>query len=103
MNPGDIVVAVLQNPREQVWGAVQKLDAAGLSIRGINTTNFEEWSRQVAASDNTELGLETIFYPAHRLERINLDEQIGSVPSMTSRFEEITGKAVSAIFTTHAS
>lgn len=93
MNPGDLVIAVMQNPREQVWGVVHSLSAAGLTVRGINTRNFEEWSRQLGAGSEPELGLETVFFPAHRIERISLDEQIGSVPSLASRFEQITGRA----------
>jgi hypothetical protein len=91
MNAGDIVIAVLQNPREQVWGVLQSLNAAGLIIRGLNTRNFEEWSRQVSSGGQTELGPETTFFPAHRIERISLDQPIGSVPSLGERFEEISG------------
>lgn len=98
MNPGDLVVAVLQNPREQVWGVLEQLSAAGVVVRGINTRNFEEWSRQVIGDNATELGPETTFFPSHRIERISLDAPVGSVPSLAGRFKEISGRDAMDVF-----
>lgn len=88
---GDIVLVVLHEPKEMIWGKMLKLDSAGVSIRGINTRNFEEWSRQLASDSEPELGPATVFYPSHRIERVSLDEQIGIVPSMSQRFSDIVG------------
>ena len=92
MDTGDIVVATLAEPREQVWGLLMRLDGAGVIIRGIDARNFEEWTRQVASDHEPELGPSTVFYPAHRIERVDLDETVGAVPSMRGRFLDITGK-----------
>lgn len=92
MERGDLVVASFNNPREQLWGVLIRLDHSGVAIRGIELGNFEEWCRQLAGKDQPQLGLETIFFPAHRVERVSLDERIGTVPSFQERFQEIVGK-----------
>ena len=97
MHPGDIVVATLQEPREQVWGLLIRLDGAGVIIRGVDARNFEEWTRQVASDHEAELGPSTVFYPAHRIERVALDEPVGAVPSMHGRFQEIVGKEAAEV------
>lgn len=91
MNDSDIVLVMLQEPKEMLWGKLVKLDNAGVIVRGINTRNFEEWSRQLASGKDPELGPATVFYPSHRIERVSLDEQIGTVPSVKTRFIEIVG------------
>lgn len=98
MDTGDIVVATLGDPREQIWGLLMRLDGAGVIIRGIDARNFEEWTRQVASDHEPELGPSTVFYPAHRIERIDLDEPVGAVPSMRGRFFDITGKDAAETF-----
>lgn len=100
MERGDIIIALLQDPREQIWGALLRLDQAGLEIRGIDARNFEEWTRQVAGGKDMELGPATLFFPSHRIEKISLDEQVGIVPSMTTQFEDIVGKHPKEFFTT---
>ena len=92
MKDGDIVLASLHDPKEMVWGIILRLDNAGMVIRGINTRNFEEWTRQLSSGVEPELGPSTVFYPSHRIERVSLDEQIGIVPSMTNRFVEVVGE-----------
>lgn len=92
MERGDMINALLRDPREQIWGALLRLDQAGLEIRGIDTRIFDEWVRQVAGNKDIELGPATIFFPSHRIEKISLDEQVGSVPSMSAQFEGIVGK-----------
>lgn len=92
MERGDLVLAVLREPREQVWGVLLRLDTSGLEIRGLDARNFEEWARQIAAGTPAQLGPATVYYPSHRLERVSLDEPIGAVPSMAQRFLEIVGE-----------
>ncbi len=92
MKPGDLVSVQLNSPREQVWGVLTRLDQSGTELRGIELGNFEEWCTQLAKGGDVELGPSTVFFPAHRIERVSLDEQIGAVPSMGERFKQITGK-----------
>ena len=40
------------------------------------------------------MGLSTIFLPIHRVERVNKDETVGSVPSLADTFEQRVGKDV---------
>ena len=40
------------------------------------------------------MGLSTIFFPVHRVERINKDETVGRVPSLADVFAERVGKDV---------
>jgi hypothetical protein len=98
MKHGEIVIVTLRDPREQFWGQLRNLDAAGVTIRGLDVRNFEEWSREIAGKAPVQLGPEKLFYPMHRVERISADEQIGAVPSIKSRFEEITGQKAAACF-----
>lgn len=92
MERGDLILAVLREPREQIWGVLLRLDTAGLEIRGLDARNFEEWARQIAAGSPAQLGPATVYYPSHRIERVSLDEPVGAVPSMEQRFREIVGR-----------
>ena len=92
MKPGDIVGVQLSSPREQVWGVLLRLDQSGVELRGIEMGIFEEWCMQLARGSDVELGPSTAFFPAHRIERISLDERIGAVPSVAERFKQNTGK-----------
>jgi hypothetical protein len=38
-----------------------------------------------------------VFFPMHRIERIELDLPDGSIPSLSQRFETKTGKAPAAL------
>jgi hypothetical protein len=92
MKPGDLVSVQLQSPREQLWGVLMRLDQSGIELRGVELGIFEEWWTQLAKGEEIELGPTTLFFPAHRIERVSLDEQVGTVPSMSNRFHSITGK-----------
>ena len=87
------VVVNLQNPREKVWGVLISIQSSGLTVQGIDLNSFDDWSRSVARGEG-EMGLSTIFFPGHRIERVHLDETIGSVLSFAKLFEERTGQDV---------
>ena len=40
------------------------------------------------------MGLSTTFFPIHRVERVTLDESVGSVLSLAETFEARVGKDV---------
>jgi hypothetical protein len=92
VNPGDLVIAQLRDPREQLWGLLTRLDNSGVIIRGIDMACFEEWSSQCAAGGEQALGPSTVFIPTHRIERISLDEPVGAVPSLGRRFRDVTDR-----------
>jgi hypothetical protein len=86
------VILNLINPKEKVWGVLLSLSNVGVTLRGINLDTFDDWIRQVArGGDEQTVDLVTMFVPLFRLERLFLDEQVGSVPSYTDYFEQVVG------------
>lgn len=99
MTPYDLaegapVVAYLQNPKEKVWGLLLSLGPAGIVMRGIDLAAFDDWMRQEARGDEMLLGLTTLFYPMHRVERIEKDETVGPVTSYADRFTREVGRTI---------
>jgi hypothetical protein len=89
-----IVILTLNSPREKIWGELLALTAAGITIRGMDVNAFEEMLRQIAAGEAGTTALATTFYPAHRVERMSLDETVGDIPSLAERFERKIGLTV---------
>jgi hypothetical protein len=86
------VILNLINPKEKVWGVLVSLSSVGLTLRGINLDTFDDWVRQVArGGDEQTVDLVTMFVPLFRLERLFLDEPVGSVPSYSDYFEQVVG------------
>jgi hypothetical protein len=87
------VLVNLQNPKEKFWGVVLSVKASGITIRGIDLSSFDDWSRAAAKGDG-DMGLSTTFFPIHRVERVTLDESVGSVLSLAETFEARVGQDV---------
>lgn len=87
------VVAYLKEPREQIWGVLLSLDQNGVVIKGISLESFDDWCRQVAKGGES-IGLSEMFIPTIRVEKILLDEKVGSLPSYSDRFHKMVGKAI---------
>lgn len=83
--PGAPVLMTLSAPREKFWGAIITISAAGVSIRGIGLESFEDFVRQVRDGDSVTAS--AVFFPMHRIERMELDERNGDMPSMYERFK----------------
>ncbi|MEL7059732.1 MAG: hypothetical protein AAGN46_06865 [Acidobacteriota bacterium] len=94
LEPGAIVVAHLVRPTEKYWGLLHSIDTAGVALRAINLSSFDDWMRSAIYGEEIGLGLATIFFPLHRVERIFLDEPVGMVESMAQTFERRVGKSV---------
>lgn len=86
---GSIVIATLGNPREKFWGAILSLAPEGLSIRGIELASFEDLVSLIREKEPYSLNV--IFFPMHRIERIELDQPDGNIPSLAQRFSGKTG------------
>jgi hypothetical protein len=86
--PGTIIVVTLGNPREKLWGAVLSLTAEGLSLCGIELASFEDLISMVKEGEPFTPGV--VFFPMHRLERMELDLPDGSIPSLSQRFTSKT-------------
>ncbi len=83
--PGAPVLVTLSAPREKFWGAILTISQAGVSVRGIGLESFEDFVRQVRDGDSPTAS--AVFFPMHRIERMELDERNGEVPSMLERFK----------------
>jgi hypothetical protein len=94
LSAGDPVIAYLQLPKEKVWGLLVSLGTAGVVVRCIDLTAFDDWMRQEARGDEPYLGLSTVFYPMNRVERMERDETLGPVISYADRFEREVGRSV---------
>ena len=88
---GAAVLVVLHSPREKCWGVLDEISAAGVFLRGLDLNAFEDWTRAVAA-DEPFIGLNDLFFPMWRVERLTLDESAGGIPSLAEQFEARTGR-----------
>jgi len=88
--PGALVIVTLSNPREKFWGAILHLSPEGLSLRGVDLVSFEDLVSQIKAGDPFTSGV--VFFPMHRVERMELDLPEGSILSLAQRFAEKTGQ-----------
>lgn len=95
--PGTMVVVTLGNPREKFWGAILALAPEGLSLRGIELASFEDLVTMVKEGEPFSPGV--VFFPMHRLERMELDLPDGSLPSLSQRFAAKTGSDPAALLT----
>jgi len=86
-----LVVLNLVNPREKFWGVLLSLSPVGITLRGINLDAFEDWVRQLTREGEQGLEPATVFVPLFRVERLFLDEPVGSVQSYSQFFEQRVG------------
>lgn len=91
MERDTIVIVSLNSPKEKIWGRLLSLDAAGVTIQGIDLNGFDDWLQQVVEAEPGVLQLSTVFYPMHRIERIAQDESSGDLPSIAQRFRHRVG------------
>jgi hypothetical protein len=89
-----IVIVSLVAPKEKMWGQLLLLESKGVSVRGIELEAFDDFVRQVIQQEETAVGLNTIFFPMHRVERIMVDEPCGSIPSLAQRFHIKVGLTI---------
>jgi hypothetical protein len=89
---GQLVVVILREPRERMWGRLLGLEAAGLAIRCLDLRVWEEVLSQVRRGEEDQVALGTRFFPMHRVETLYLDEPSSGVPSLASDFLQRTGK-----------
>ena len=95
--PGAGVLLTLGNPREKFWGAILALTVQGLSLSGIELGSFEDLLSMIKAGDPPAFGV--VFFPMHRIERVELDLSDGHIPSLSQRFTAKTGLDPSLILT----
>jgi hypothetical protein len=88
--PGALVIATLANPREKIWGAILNLSPSGLSLRGVDLSSFDDFTAQIRDGEPFASGV--MFFPMHRVERLELDLPEGNLPSLAQRFAQRTGQ-----------
>jgi hypothetical protein len=88
--PGALVIATLTNPREKFWGAILHLAPEGLSLRGVDVAGFDDLATQIKNGEAFTSGV--VFFPMHRLERMELDLPEGDIQSLSQRFAQKTGQ-----------
>lgn len=88
---GNVVVVTLNMPREKFWGTLLALTPAGASLRGIDLNSMDDFARQVRDGDQVDANI--VFFPMHRIERIESDSRNGDIPSLQERFESKAGRA----------
>ena len=93
--PGAMVIATLSNPREKFWGMILALAAEGLSLSGAELASFEDLA--VMVRDGEPFTPAVVFFPMHRIERVELDLPDGNLPSLSQRFLTKTGREPSSV------
>ena len=87
--PGALVIVTLCNPREKFWGMILALAAEGLSLSGIELASFEDLA--VMVKEGEPFTPAVVFFPMHRVERVEIDLPDGNLPSLSQRFSAKTG------------
>jgi hypothetical protein len=88
-HPGSLVIATLCSPREKFWGMILALSPNGLSLSGAELASFEDLT--VMVRDGEPFTPAVVFFPMHRIERVELDLPDGNLPSLSQRFFAKTG------------
>ena len=84
-----MVIVTLGNPRDKFWGMILALAPEGLSMSGAELASFEDLVLMV--KDGESVSPAVVFFPMHRIERIELDLPDGNLPSLSQRFLAKTG------------
>jgi len=99
--PGAIVIVTLCNPREKFWGMMLALAGEGLSISGAELASFEDLA--IMVRDGEPFTPAVVFFPMHRIERVEFDLPDGNLPSLSQRFLSKTGLEPTAVLSPSSS
>jgi len=95
-----MVVVTLGDPREKFWGAILALTPEGLSLCGIELASFEDLVSLV--KEGEPFSASVVFFPMHRIERMELDLPDGGISSLSQRFSAKTGLDPAKILLRHS-
>lgn len=93
---GAFVLVVLHSPREKCWGALDEITAAGVSLRGVELSAFDDLI-QAVKNDEPFVGFAAQFFPMWRVERVTFDEDTSFAPSLVEQFERRTGRKIEEV------
>jgi hypothetical protein len=96
MVPGQLVLITLNNPKEKFWGIMLSLNPAGVSARGVDLQSLDDFAQLVKSGQSATAGV--VFFPMHRVQRIEADERNGELPSVAEQFRAKTGVDVTRLF-----
>ena len=88
---GESVLIVLHTPREKLLGIIGEISAAGVFVRAIDLSYFDDWSRSIANNEQY-LPMNDLFLPMWRIERITRDEAVPGTESLSDQFKQRTGR-----------
>jgi len=95
-DPGATVLVTLGGPREKFWGVLLEVSPAGISLRGLDLNSFDDFVHLVRSGEPASPA--AVFFPMHRVERMEADEHCGDIPSLKERFQEKTGRPLAYLF-----
>jgi hypothetical protein len=84
-----MVIATLANPRDKFWGVILDLTGEGLSLCGAELASFDDLI--AVLKEGGPFSPAVVFFPMHRIERMELDLPDGDAPSISQRFTSRTG------------
>ena len=90
------MLLTLHSPRQKFFGILLKMAAAGVELRGVPLESLEDLARQIRAGE--QAGASTLFFPMHRVERMELDAAMGDIPSLAASFSAKAGRAAEEVF-----
>jgi hypothetical protein len=87
--PGTLAIVSLGNPKAKFWGMVLATAPAGLSLCGVDLASLEDLA--IMMRDGEQCAPAVVFFPMHRVERMELDLHNSAVPSLSERLFATTG------------
>ena len=94
---GTVVLITLSSPREKFWGVILSLTVAGVALRGCELSSFEDCMSMVKSGEGFAPG--AVFFPMHRVERMEADISENGLPSLSERFANQTGMDAATVLT----
>ncbi len=92
---GAVVLVSLREPREKYWGVLLEITSAGVALSGMDLNAFDDFTRLVRAGESAQATL--VFFPIHRVERVELDLPAGELPSLRQRFAKACGCSAESV------
>lgn len=93
---GSMVLVTLNHPREKFLGMLLSLDQAGISLRGIDLQSLDDFALLMKSGEAAGPGV--VFFPMHRIERVELDQRNGEIPSLAEQFAAKSGQPAGSFF-----
>lgn len=88
---GESVVVVLHTPREKLLGVLDEISPAGISVRSVDLSYFDDWCSSIANGE-PYLPMTDSFIPMWRVEKLSRDAGTEGSPSLTEQFRRRTGR-----------